>query len=68
VSLDLQPATPLPPATLDELVAEARGFLAAAEAEGTRRNYATDWRAFVAWCGNHGFESALTEHRNENWR
>lgn len=42
---------------LDDLVAEARGFLAAAEAEGTRRNYATDWRAFVAWCAGHGFES-----------
>ena len=63
MSLDLQPATPPSPptpplpATLDALVAEARRFLAAAEAEGTRRNYATDWRAFVAWCGSHGFES-----------
>ena len=36
---------PLLPA-LDELVDEARGYLAAAEAVSTRRNYATDWRAF----------------------
>ncbi|MDQ6839282.1 MAG: integrase, partial [Actinomycetota bacterium] len=49
--------TTSPALGLDELVAEARGFLAAAEADSTRRNYATDWRAFIAWCASHGFES-----------
>lgn len=33
-----------------ELVTEARAFLASAEAVSTRRNYATDWRAFELWC------------------
>ena len=56
--VDLHPAErPGVPVAFEELVAEARGFLAAAEANSTRRNYATDWRAFKAWCGDHGFES-----------
>lgn len=38
---------------LVELVEEARGLLAAAEAEATRRSYATDWRAFSLWCATH---------------
>ena len=50
----LVPVTPPPLPALDELVDEARGYLAAAEAVSTRRNYATDWRAFVAWCAAHG--------------
>ncbi len=62
MSLDVLPAEGpidghLVAGALDELVAEARDFLAAAEAEGTRRNYATDWRAFLSWCAAHGFES-----------
>jgi len=58
MSLDLHPSEkPVLAEVLDELVAEARDFLAAAEADGSRRNYATDWRAFVGWCGSHGFES-----------
>lgn len=58
MTVDLHPAErPGLPVGLDELVAEARGFLAAAEADSTRRNYATDWRAFTAWCAGHGFES-----------
>ena len=62
VSLDVLPAEGpidghLVAGLLDELVAEARDFLAAAEAEGTRRNYATDWRAFVGWCASLGFDS-----------
>jgi len=39
MSLDLHPSEePVVAGVLDELVAEARDFLAAAEAEGTRRN------------------------------
>ena len=57
MSLDLHPSEKPLAGALDELVAKARDFLAAAEAEGTRRNYATDWRAFVSWCAGHGFES-----------
>src|SRR4051794_35744968 len=45
------------PVGLDELVAETLGFLAVAEADSTRRNYPTDWRAFTAWVCSHGFES-----------
>jgi len=44
-------------ATLDELVDEPRGYAAAAEADSTRRNYATDWRAFQGWCQAQGVEA-----------
>ena len=54
---------PLLPA-LDELVDEARGYLAAAEAVSTRRNYATDWRAFVAWCAP---TASLPYRRHPRW-
>ncbi len=57
VSSQVLPTAPPPLPALEALVNEARAYLAAAEAESTRRNYATDWRAFVAWCAVHGVES-----------
>ncbi len=44
-------------APLEQLVEAARSFVAEAEASSTRRNYATDWRAFTSWCGQRGFEA-----------
>jgi integrase len=37
-------------AVAPELVEAARGYAQAATAEATRRAYARQWRAFVAWC------------------
>jgi integrase len=42
------------PQELARLAVTARGFLAAAKAESTRRAYAADWRDFEAWCRGHG--------------
>src|SRR5690349_16711891 len=36
-----------------ELEDEARGYRNAARASNTRRAYASDWRAFTAWCDAH---------------
>lgn len=43
----------LPAGRLDELTETARGYLLASESEATRRSYASDWRAFTAWCATH---------------
>ncbi len=39
---------------LADLGERARDYLAAGHAANTRRAYATDWRAFSAWCADHG--------------
>ena len=44
----------LVPRELVRLTETARGFLAAAKAESTRRAYAADWRDFEDWCRAHG--------------
>src|SRR3954468_4200302 len=44
-------------APLAELGEQARGYVAQAVAANTRRAYASDWRAFVAWCAQHRLES-----------
>lgn len=41
----------------DDLVTEAKDYLAASRAPATLRAYASDWRHFSNWCGNHGAES-----------
>jgi integrase len=51
----LRPAGTL--SSLEELVDEARTFVSEAESASTRRNYATDWRAFARWCEARGFEA-----------
>lgn len=56
----LPAAIPLPsgdnfPAVLEAEVETARAFAAAATASATRRAYASDWRLFVAWCQDRGF-------------
>src|SRR5690349_2260157 len=37
---------------IQEEVAVARAFAEASRAASTRRAYATDWRAFAAWCAD----------------
>src|SRR4051812_30778969 len=49
MSIDRALATPLA-----ELGAQARGYLEQSKAANTRRAYAADWRAFTAWCDQHG--------------
>lgn len=44
-------------APLDRLAEQARGFMAAAKAENTRRAYRSDWRHFEAWCRAQGLAS-----------
>jgi integrase len=39
---------------LTDLETEARGYLSASRAASTVRAYASDWRAFTAWCDAHG--------------
>src|SRR4051812_48019891 len=48
--------TPLaqPLAALGE---QARGYLEQSKAANTRRAYASDWRAFTAWCDQHELPS-----------
>ena len=38
---------------LDDLEDEARGYLGASRSPATMRAYASDWRAFTAWCDGH---------------
>jgi len=38
---------------LAALVGQAEEFLRHARAENTRRAYASDWKHFASWCGNH---------------
>ncbi len=45
------------PAQLQDLVKAAQHYATAAEAATTRRNYATDWRAFARWCDERGVEA-----------
>lgn len=39
---------------LATLEGQARGYLALAKAENTKRAYRADWNAFAAWCGDRG--------------
>ena len=39
---------------LEDLAGRARGFMAAAKAENSRRAYRSDWRQFESWCRGHG--------------
>jgi site-specific recombinase XerD len=39
---------------LEDLAGRARGFMAAAKAENSRRAYRSDWRQFESWCRSHG--------------
>lgn len=47
--------------SLDGLEDEARGYLAASRAASTVRAYASDWRAFTAWCATHGVTALPAE-------
>jgi site-specific recombinase XerD len=49
--------TRVPARPLAELGEQARGYVAQAVASNTRRAYASDWRAFVAWCAQHQLPS-----------
>ena len=39
------------------IAAKAKGYAAQAKSENTRRAYATDWQAFLAWCDVQGVAS-----------
>jgi len=42
---------------LEHLAEQARGFIAAAKADNTRRAYRSDWRLFETWCRSQGLAS-----------
>jgi site-specific recombinase XerD len=42
---------------LTDLEDEARSYLTASRAASTVRAYASDWRAFTAWCSAHGLDA-----------
>ena len=46
---------------LTDLEDEARGYLSASRAASTVRAYASDWRAFNAWCSAHGLSALPAE-------
>jgi integrase len=46
---------------LTDLENEARGYLAASRSASTVRAYASDWRAFTAWCASHGVTALPAE-------
>ena len=61
---DLYPVPIEPTATdiaLTDLETEARGYLSASRASNTQRAYASDWRAFTAWCISHGVNELPAE-------
>ncbi|WP_188262704.1 site-specific integrase [Azospirillum tabaci] len=45
------------PADLAAAVEKAKAYADAALTANTRRAYASDWRAFTAWCAAHGLDS-----------
>jgi integrase len=47
------PTAPIVTTDLDDLEDEARGYVAASRSAATMRAYASDWRAFTAWCDSH---------------
>lgn len=51
---ELVPAADSPSTSLAKAVEAAADFIAASQAENTRRAYAADWRDFEGWCGRHG--------------
>jgi integrase len=61
---DLVPVSIEPTAVevaLNDLENEARGYLSASRASSTVRAYASDWRAFTAWCASHGLAALPAE-------
>lgn len=44
----------IPPARLQDEVAQARSYADASRAASTRRAYEADWTRFTAWCGERG--------------
>jgi integrase len=55
------PSTPIAVTALDDLEHEARGYVAASRSPATMRAYASDWRAFTAWCDDHGLDALPAE-------
>lgn len=55
--LDVTRVPTQPPATLDALAEEARGYLDAARSDSTRRAYRADWRHFSDWCAANALEA-----------
>ena len=61
---DLLPVSVEQPTTdiaLTDLEDEARGYISASRARNTARAYASDWRAFAAWCEAHGVNALPAE-------
>jgi integrase len=48
---------PTPTSTGEQALRRALSYIATADAEGTRRVYASDWRHFDAWCAQAGFQA-----------